>query len=316
MSLEGYHSDLWQHFNFNPERLKKMQSGADILKNFIRLILNQGLLQSDLFSKENLTELSTRLIDTQIPTASRRIKSLVDISVDQNSLPLIRYELRFLAHIAKYLEEFEQLTLPAKLELWQVCGAAIPKETVLKQPPIEDQWILRSIEMSREDSLTTRKIWYHGLENDQWLFTLDYAFGNQKLEEAKPKYSRIGGKAFVYPGLSPGRMILIENGYITRKPSEHQKFETILELKAYLASIYTSNVFVQEVPFTLKNVLLIHQSEKFLLVDSVNEMLQISLHIRENGLDHSEKLWSKIANSGGKPFEINLIYSKAQFYLL
>lgn len=81
MSLTGLDLDHWKDFKFNPERIKKMQAGSEIIINFINIALSQGLLRSDLLSTENLTELSTRLIDTQIPTAARKVKGLIEMDL-------------------------------------------------------------------------------------------------------------------------------------------------------------------------------------------------------------------------------------------
>ena len=54
MSLTGLDLDHWKDFKFNPERIKKMQAGSEIIINFINIALSQGLLRSDLLSTENL----------------------------------------------------------------------------------------------------------------------------------------------------------------------------------------------------------------------------------------------------------------------
>ena len=183
MSPNGLVTSLWNNFNFNPSRLKKMQEGAEIINNFLNNALTQGLLRSEILSKENLTELSTRLIDTQIPTAARKVKMLANLEITPDNMSLYKCELRWLAHVAKYLSRFETLTLSGKLELWQVTGGVIGKELVLKHRPIEDSWTVKIIDINKEDSLTTRKIWLLGHNTGQWCYMLEFAFGNQKLPE-------------------------------------------------------------------------------------------------------------------------------------
>ena len=317
MSRPASDPDIWHNFNFNPARLSKMQNGARIIHNFLLLTLNQGLLQSDLFSKENLTELSTRLVDTQIPTAARRIKNLIDLPLDNDSLILYKNELRYLGHISKFLEDFELLSIEAKLELWQVCGGTIPKESILNTKFIEDQWIIRAVEISREDSLTTRKTWFQGLGTGKWFYTLDYAFGNQKLNDGYRIYDKIGGKAYRYPGLTDGRILFIESGFVNRSSiNDSWKFEDISSVRNHLASIYALNVFVQEIPITIKGIRIVSHTNHFCVVDRDNRYMEIFLKKDKKMEENMQQLWSIIAVAAGHETEISLFYAGNVFTLM
>jgi hypothetical protein len=62
-----------------------MQEGASIIRSFLQLVLSNGLLTGNVLAEENLNELSTRLVDTQIPSASRKVKSLAKLQLDSDS---------------------------------------------------------------------------------------------------------------------------------------------------------------------------------------------------------------------------------------
>lgn len=317
MNQVGIDPDIWLNFTFNPARLLKMQNGAQIIRHFVKLVLNQGLLNTDLLSKENLSDLATRLVDTQIPTASRRVKTLADIPLTPDHLNAVRFELRFLMNIARQLENFESLSIMQKLGLWQVCGATVSKDLVLSQKGIQDKWVARTIDISKEDSLVTRKIWYKGMESGLWLFTLDYAFGNQKLPEGPALYSKISGNAFLYPGTIAGRMLFADNSNVTRigTVSTHE-FETIFSLRSFIAGVYNKNVFFNEIPVSLINVRICHQNEKFYAIDI--EGFSIELKDRSELLNEKSApaLWSLLANTGGKLTKITAIYWRDEYYLI
>ena len=103
MLIPGFSEADWKDFLFNPKRLEKMQEGASIIRSFLQLVLSNGLLTGNVLAEENLNELSTRLVDTQIPSASRKVKSLAKLQLDSDSLSLIRFELTNLGNLAHLL---------------------------------------------------------------------------------------------------------------------------------------------------------------------------------------------------------------------
>ncbi len=317
MSRGGLENTIWKGFIFNPSRLKKMQEGAEIIRNFLNIALTQGLLRSEVLSKENLTELSTRLIDTQIPTAARKVKMLIDLDMSPENIHLYKCELRWLGHVSTYLSRFGSLTLPAQLELWQVAGAVITKEMVLKQVAIEDSWTVKSIDISREDSLTTRKIWLLGHSSGLWCYLMDFAFGNQKLPDSFQKNGRLHGLVYVYPGLTPGRVLFKSLHVNPIVPSNDlNRFNSIPKMKTFIARTYVQNVFLQEIPITLTDVKITLYNDQTIICDSKNYMIEISNNPKKYFSTSLEKLWEVIATSGGKSIEINLYFSKEQFYLI
>lgn len=317
MSTGRLENSHWKDFNFNPSRLKKMQEGAEIIKNFLNIALTQGLLRSDILSKQNLTELSTRLIDTQIPTAARKVKMLIDLEMSPDNIELYKCELRWLGHVATSLSKFDKLSLAAKLELWQVAGGVIAKDLVMQQPAIEDSWTVKSIDISKEDSLTTRKIWLLGHRSGLWCYILDFAFGDQKLPETFHKSSKPHGLVHFYPGLTPGR-VLFQTLHVSffEAAQNQNRFSSISEMKIFLAKTYATNVFLQEIPITLSDIKTTIYNDEMIICDSDNYMLTINSINKKYFSLSPEKQWENIAISAGRPISIDLLYSKEQFYLI
>lgn len=317
ISVPGFIESEWSRYHFNPERLLKMQSGADIINNFLRLVLNQGLLNSELLSRENLTELSTRLVDTQIPSAARKVRSFIDQPLTPEQLPRFRFELRFLGNLARLLLKFDECSLPLKLEIWQLCGGTISKDLVMKQQGLRDDWIVKNISVTREDSLTTRKIWLKGLQSGQWIFTLDYSFGNQKLPGTHTKGSILGAAAHFYPGLLPGRVQLSELP-LMKVPAENQNhsFPDIATMKKWIAGAAGLNPFFQERPVSLQDVVIAVHDERFYAVDRKNEMIPIATREADSPDGREKTAWRIYAEAGGKPVFLSLMYSKGSFYFL
>ncbi|HQW71804.1 MAG: hypothetical protein IPI15_01460 [Saprospiraceae bacterium] len=317
MSLTGLDLDHWKDFKFNPERIKKMQAGSEIIINFINIALSQGLLRSDLLSTENLTELSTRLIDTQIPTAARKVKGLIEMDLSPQNLQTYKCELRWLGHIATYIKKFDQLTLPAQLELWQVAGGTIAKELVLKNTPIQDGWTVKNIQITKEDSLLTRKIWMLGHESGLWVYMLDFAFGNQKLPDTYHRGSQVYGLAFPYPGLTLGR-ILFKELHLKPAPAVNNLnvFDSILALKKFLANVYAHNIFIQEIPFTLIDMRATMFSEGLIISDTSSDYISISAGGEKKYYKDINHHWELVAESDDKNHFFNIIFSKDQYYLI
>jgi len=317
MPIPGFIESEWSRYNFSPERLLKMQSGADIINNFLRLVLNQGLLSSELLSAENLMELSTRLVDTQIPSAARKVKSFIDQPLTPERLDGFRFELRFLGNLARLLLKFDECSLPMKLEIWQLCGGTISKDLVLKQTGLRDHWKVRSIQVSREDSLVSRKTWLQGQYSGMWVFMMDYSFGNQPLPD-EPGYGVILDQAaHFYPGMLPGRVLLSDTPILRSGPlTGIPVFSDISMMRRWLASMSAKDPFLQEQPLTLQQAVLACHEDQFYLIDNSRQLISIDTPTEKMPFVTRSKAWLLYAEAGGRPSTFTLIFSKGRFYLL
>ncbi len=316
MLIPGYSETDWKDFIFNPKRLKKMQEGASIIRSFLQSALSNGLLNGNVWSEENLNELSTRLVDTQIPSAARKFKSLAKLQLDSDSLPLIRFELTNMGNLAHLLQDFDKLSLSSKLHVWQYCGGILPKEKVLNQQGIKDKWATKYIHISREDSLVARKTWFHGFNSGFWVYTMDYSFGNQPL----PPGYKIGLNAeFVakfYPGLMPGR-ILEDNNFNSAMPEVKMelKFESITEMNVWIARAFNIDPILNEFVVQLTDIRLMVNQEQFYIVDKDRKWIEIST-LETSSFFNTDKLLTMYANYGGMCQSMSLMFSKGRFYLL
>ncbi|HQP76010.1 MAG TPA: hypothetical protein PL069_01310 [Saprospiraceae bacterium] len=316
-AIPGYSVEAWKSFVFNPGRLRRMQEGAGIILDFLQLVLGQGLLASELLSEDNLKELSTRLVDTQIPGAARKIKSFARYELNPETLPMFRFELRYLGNLAHMLMGFEQLSLSAKLQVWQICGGLISKELVLNQPGVNDRWVTKSVVVAREDGLVTRKTWFYGTHTLMWAFTLDYSFGTQPLPEGNKVGDTFNGIAKFYPGLLPGRILFTEKAEdsgVYRTP-DVMRFEDIARLKLGVARLAAHDPLFHEYPVLMDKIILTSNNGQFYLVDVNNEFLPL-ITVEKRGYGSKDDAWERFADAGGHPVSLWIMVSQGQFILI
>ena len=316
MLIPGFSEADWKDFLFNPKRLEKMQEGASIIRSFLQLVLSNGLLTGNVLAEENLNELSTRLVDTQIPSAARKVKSLAKLQLDSDSLSLIRFELTNLGNLAHLLQNFNKLSLMSKLNVWQYCGGIIPKEKILNQSGFSDKWTVRYVNISREDSLVARKTWFHGFNSRFWVYTIDYSFGNQPL----PPGYKIGKVAeFVarfYPGLIPGRILETNNFSNTFPPVKLElDFNSITMMNGWIAKAFNNDPLINEFVVQLVDVRMMVNQEQFYIVDNDRKWIEIST-VDTSSFFNKDILWAMYAEYGGRSQSISLMFSKGRFYFL
>lgn len=286
-----------------------MRNGAEILRAFLEQVLSKGLLNQSIFDTTNLMSISTRLVDCQIPTAARRIKSMIGLEHNPDTLVQFAAELRWLSNIVLFLERFDHISLNSRLELWQACGGTIQKTKVLETHGIADEWAVRKVTFSREDSLMTRKTWILGKDNGLWLCLIDYAFGQEKLPENVKPGTKFFALAHLYPGLSVSRALIAQVHPSTRGSHPDTGASTsISQLRLKLARIYASNPFTQEIPISVSRVTADLVSDSLRLTDSEQDCLMLS--------GEPSKYEEITAISGGQPITMSLLYLREKFEII
>ncbi len=315
--IPGYSEEAWKDFTFNTARLQKMQDGARIILDFLQLVFSQGLLSSELLSEDNLKELSIRLVDTQIPSAARKIKSFSRWELNPETLPLFRFEFRFLGNLAGMLLDFDNLTISAKLHVWQICGGIIGKELVLGQPGLVDLWEVKSSVITREDSLVSRKTWYYGKNSMAWVYTLDYSFGTQPLPEGRKTGEKFAATVKFYPGLLPGRVLIVEQADKTKANVSWtpMQFTDIAGLQNGMATMAAYDPLFREFPILMSEVIVAYNQGQFYLIDQKN--LFLSLRTIEKGAFGSEETaLRRFADAGGYPVHLWTMISEGGLILM
>lgn len=316
ITVPGFSEDDWKTFSFNPKRLTKMTEGAGIIQSFLQLVLRQGILSGEALSEDNLNELATRLVDTQIPSAARKVKSFIQITVNADSLPLLRFDLTFMGNLARLILDFENQPLHVRLNLWQLCGAVIPKQIVNNQKGILDRWKVFAIHTSKEDSLTSRKTWFKGKESNFCVFTMDYSFANQPLPKGYKLNDVIIFNAKFYPGIFPGRVLIDFERENRLPPSKwNNQFSDIEGMRQWIANIVNLDPLMQELPVSINDVRLVLHQERFYIVDKEKKYIELNTELTESYYN-KDQMRLLYAIAGGKPLEMELMYSKGKYYAL
>jgi len=295
---------LWENITFNAARLKKMQAGAAFLAEILTGLLEKGLLEQSFWNTTHANEIAKRLIDFQLPTASRRISGFLDVELNDQNLIVIKNDLRWLYMLSKFLLNFDQLSVIAKLEVWQMAGATIKKELVVKES-YTGLLKVYSVEFAKEASLKIRKTWVL-TESHRWGCIIDYAYGNASFEKYYSRHQIIESEYSFYPALIPVRLLIsYQNPFINPHVLEPLGHPTIHDLKKFLLGLYSTSPFLQEYPVSCSQMIIRKQEDRYSIIDQVGD--QIPLQYIPGRTDEL------FALLGGLPGNFNLIWKKDIF---
>lgn len=295
---------LWENMTFSTARLKKMQAGASFLAEILTTLLEKGLLDQSFWNTTHVSEIAKRLIDFQIPTASRRISGFLDVELNDQNLIVIKNDLRWLFMLSKFLLNFDQLSIVAKLEVWQMAGATVKKDMILKEK-FTGLLKVYNTETTKDANLKTRKTWVL-TESHRWGCIIDYAYGNTHFEKYYYRHQTIESEYSFYPALFPLRLLISYQKSLTKPPIlEPVGLATIHDLKKFLLDLYTTSPFLQEYPVSCSHMIILKKDDMYSIIDQEGQQIPLL-----NIPGQTDELYAML---GGSPGNFNLLWEKDTF---
>ncbi|MDO4878886.1 MAG: SWIM zinc finger family protein, partial [Neisseria sp.] len=242
-------------------RLKKVKAGMADLRLWLNDVLRNGLMHLD-HDKSALYDMAKRMVDAQSPAVSGQLQQLAALPVQSHEEML--YRLGKLHLITQALEKLDTLPQDWQDEIRARIGFPVSRDSVLQQPPQQDEWISigvtsEEIERGRADSY-----WLYGKNSRRFACILEFVIkGAPAAAPAVLAGSAYDGALCFYPGvhnlraLAQDWQIKDEAGPEAAAPLQ-AAWQKMLEE-------YAANPLQAHLPFFAANLTLLKKDGRFAL---------------------------------------------------
>ncbi len=294
-------------------RMQLMESGMDDLYNWLTDIIRTGMATVDggasemvsskqVYQKDSSVELwrsiSMRMVDSKLPGIGRKIRELALIRGVGSDWPLrMLEELSDLFLILKGFNKLKEIPEALQKDLLGILGVNTPKETLLNQKGIEDNWmVIGQFEGTNIDNALVRRTWFLGEETERYALILEYDYINQGFPFHWPKGRIFRGEMLYYPSMTPMRAIMRNQAITEHIVDAWKGYESIQKFSEDYARELGKNPWLSDFPVALSHLSPIIENESLILVDRKGKGLPV--------LNKELSNWKIMALSGGVPIDV------------
>ncbi|KAA3437150.1 SWIM zinc finger family protein [Rufibacter hautae] len=282
------------------EREKKVAAGLEELRMWLKDLVRNGIHQVPSVSQSFHRPITARMVDAQAPAIANSLNRLSQLPFHQEGWqkPFLR-KLSSLYLLTEAFKNSENVSPLLQTEIRTLIGWNTGKEQVLQQEGLQDTWLVLSRELEEEDRLTTERIWLFGLKSQRFALLLNfYPLGQM------PQFSIVVGSAIsaevVFYSAVFSLRALLKNQHgmgVSEVPIAEPNFKVVLQKVAEALSVQP---FMEQIPFLVEQVRVVHQKGVWYLVDKEN----LSLRLLNPEVDG----WRTLATTGSAPFTAFLVY--------
>ncbi|WP_221175772.1 SWIM zinc finger family protein [Rufibacter immobilis] len=283
------------------EREKKVSAGLEELRVWLRDLVRNGIHQIPSVSPSFYRTIAARMVDAQVPAMANALNRLHQLPYHQDGWqkPFLRRisSLYLLSEAYQYLPH---VPVPLQTDIKTLIGWNTPKEQVLQQEGILDAWLVLSRELEEEDRLTTEHIWLVGQQHQRFALLLNFYPMGQVPQFALVVGTTITAELVYYPSAYPLRALVKGQQGLqpSTLPSAEPDFNSVLNQVAHALALQP---FLEQLPFLVSEVKVVHQKEKWYLVDQHQHRLPL--------LNPEVEGWRVLATSAAAPFTAFIIYT-------
>jgi len=289
-------------------RTKKVEAGLEELRLWLKDMIRTGILQVPNDPYNFTKNITARMVDAQAGGLARQLRSIDQINFyAEGWQKQLTKQLANLYLITEAYQRLDQLTPALQQDIKSLIGWNIPKEEVLSQEGIQDEWMILSRTIEEEEKLQTERVWVYGKNSKRFGLLLNFYAFNQI-----PAHSFLAGQVLkaelvAYPAAYPLRMML------KTQQSMESTFQSF-EAPAEIASVHQAfsealavTPFITQIPVVLHNMNLAQADEQWYLIDQTQQAIPLK--------NIQDSIWLALASSGGKAFDCFGIYEGANFEL-
>lgn len=276
------------------KREQRMAGGLNELSTWLQDQIRQGL--AGLPSRaEQISHLSTRMVDAQLPGIAARIRQWL-IWLEQDSLwsEKILADWGLLQLLIDAFPRLSEFNDALKTDILSALGVSFDKAQIIESGEIiEDDWIVLGQTIYEENRLWIRRAWLQSCNTQKIILMLDFSHGFRKFE-----HSLLNGSCVhVKIALQSGRGI--QRGIFVEAPVMKTTINTIVlpPLFSLEKSLDLLTTQTAENPWRFQQALVVSNATIMLQGDSwflISEEKQIPLDIPKN------QAWKIYSESGGE----------------
>jgi hypothetical protein len=279
------------------KRAARAGEGVGELKLWLRDMLAEGLAELPRRPQSFWAVIASHMVDAQLPGLARAVEEL---SAIPNSGP--GWPDRMLARLGRLellieaAERLETLESGLQAEVRAALGFNESKDDILQNGErLDDDWLVAGRLVRVEDRLKMQRTWLRGINTARMCLVLDFAAGNQPLDQSLIPGTHFEGEVRFYSGMRPLR------GLVAARRGEPSPLEALAgeeqveaALNAY-ASLLGASPFFDRAPMSLARVTPRRTSEGWYLVDAGGSGVRLA---------GGPACWRIQAMSGGRPVAV------------
>ncbi len=261
------------------ERLSLMLRGADIYNDWLEQLLERGLTSLEK-APESFDLMAAQMIDHKLNGFATQLKMLGELLKNDPHWPSkIISELTLLQLATRRLRSWEREKEATKFDLLNVFGIGLKKEKLLVNAEEKCLWLVTGITENKLGSLNERKTYLMD-QNGRFAILIDYLFGRQKVKPLIFGQFYDAQMAF-YPGSLPLRVAPKTIFRSSNNFSYPVNAVTHLsDLSRHIQDGLIKNPWIRELPFFLKEVLIVDIDQQFYLKDKHGGSLSVLLPVQ------------------------------------
>lgn len=266
------------------------------LKNWLQDLIQHGLATALTRDQDFWEEFAARMVNAKLRGVATRIRTFKNWLQSDDAHERLLSEIGELYLFTKAYEKLYTLPIDLQQEILTTAGATIKKETVLKQEPVKDQWLVVGQTEGSEDNIRYRRTWLQGISTHETALLLDFAWRFNDFEGVNWLIgSLLQAEIAFYPGTVRQRA-LVKDFAIIYEPIELAGYSDWEVFLRQYADALTQNPWLLQFPCLMDEVIPTIENNQLLLIDNQKKWLPVS--------SNEEAKWKILAISGGHPIQL------------
>lgn len=277
------------------ERLALMTSGVEELEIRLLDIARRGIADTLAQGPDLFRAAAARLTDAKLPGPAGHLRRLANLGPDGTEAQIAR-ALGDLYLFIRAWKHKEELSVKQHDELLQFAGMTTRKDDILRQPGLQDHWLVMGVVNGQEEKLRFRRVWLRGEKSRRFALLVDYAFGERPFERAWPLATSFNGKVHYYPGSYPQRTIFPQPVPGGRPYDGLVGYTSFTNMRANYQKALTFNPWLYSYPVYLQEVRPVKHDHDKVLLDTEGEVIHFHAGY--------QNFYTLLAISGGGPMSL------------
>jgi len=270
--------------------------GVVELKNWLQDLIQHGLAAALAREPDFWEEFAARMVNAKLRGIATRIRTFKNWLQTDDAHERLLSEIGELYLFAKAYEKLDILPPDLQQEILTTAGATIKKETVLKQEPVTDKWLVIGQTEGSEDNIRYRRTWLQGVATHETALLLDFAWRFNDFEGANWLIgSLLQAEIAFYPGTIRQRA-LVKDFALIYEPIELSGYADWEVFLRQYADALAANPWLLQFPCLMDKVTPIIENKNLLIIDNQKNWLPIS--------SSDDVKWKILALSGGHPIQL------------
>jgi hypothetical protein len=278
------------------QRAARVTEGLDELDRWLADQVRTGLVGAERGGYAHFEQVAARMVDAQAPAVASALRRLPWVAAGgEGRHGRLLEELAALRLVVVAHRRLGALPAPLAATVRARVGYPVPREEVLAEPGVADEWAVLGMYDSADERLTTRRIWLRGRRTERVALVLSFAPAGRTLDMTLVPGTAREAVLHFYPGAAPLRALVGE----TRgepEPLTALPGGDIAEACARLGAAVAADPWIGEWPVVLSGVVPVPGEPGWTLLDGAGSTLSVGTSTAD--------LWRLLAVSGGRPVDL------------